>query len=42
MSNNAGLYDPYVQRGAGSEAAPSNARTQGLQNVSVIAFPERG
>jgi len=34
MSNNAGLYDPYVQRGAGSEAAPAagNARTQGLQN----------
>lgn len=35
MSNTAGgegLYDPYVKRGAESEAG--NARTQGLQRVS--------
>ena len=32
-SNNEGLYDPYVKRGAEGDAA--NTRTQGLQRVSL-------
>lgn len=35
-NNDGGLYDPYVKRGA-EEGDASNARTQGLQRVSVFA-----
>lgn len=33
-NNDGGLYDPYVKRGA-EEGDASNARTQGLQRVSL-------
>lgn len=39
-NNDAGLYDPYVKRGA-EEGDASNARTQGLQRVSLQNSPRK-